>query len=77
MGGAAEGAGAADGAADGAGAASRHSLGTAVCFGMLSATVLGVFVIPLLYVLVEGLRERVGRLGRRKVAAAPLETAAE
>jgi HAE1 family hydrophobic/amphiphilic exporter-1/multidrug efflux pump len=45
--------------ATGAGAASRHSLGTAVCFGMLFATVLGVFFIPMLYVLVEGLKEKV------------------
>jgi hydrophobe/amphiphile efflux-1 (HAE1) family protein len=44
--------------AKGAGAASRHSLGTAVCFGMLFATSLGVFFIPLLYVLVEGLKEK-------------------
>jgi HAE1 family hydrophobic/amphiphilic exporter-1/multidrug efflux pump len=44
--------------ATGAGAASRHSLGTAVCFGMLFATAFGVFFIPLLYVLVEGLKEK-------------------
>ncbi|MDR3763997.1 MAG: multidrug efflux RND transporter permease subunit [Acidobacteriota bacterium] len=44
--------------ATGAGAASRHSLGTAVCFGMLFATMLGVFFIPALYVLVEGAKEK-------------------
>ncbi len=44
--------------AQGASAASRHSLGTAVFSGMLAATTLGVFVIPLLYVLVEGLKEK-------------------
>ena len=43
----------------GAGAGSRHSLGTAVCFGMLAATSMGVFVIPLLYVLIEGLKEKI------------------
>ncbi len=37
----------------GAGAASRHSLGTAVLGGMLMATVLGVFLIPVLYVVIE------------------------
>ncbi len=59
--------------ASGAGAGSRHSLGTAVCFGMLAATVLGVFIIPFLYVMVEGLREKVGRLfaGKPKPVAEP------
>ncbi len=38
----------------GAGAASRHSLGSAVFGGMLAATVLGVFIIPSLFVLVSG-----------------------
>jgi len=52
----------------GAGAGSRHSLGTAVCFGMLAATSMGVFVIPLLYVLVEGLKEFV--TGKRPAPAA-------
>ncbi|MCL5036881.1 MAG: multidrug efflux RND transporter permease subunit [Chloroflexi bacterium] len=39
--------------ASGAGAASRHALGTAVFGGMIAATSLGIFFIPLLYVLVE------------------------
>jgi multidrug efflux pump subunit AcrB len=39
----------------GAGAASRHSLGSAVFGGMLVATMLGVFVIPSLYVLIQRL----------------------
>ncbi len=47
----------------GAGAGSRHSLGTAVFFGMLAATVIGVFLIPVLYVLVEQLKEKL--TGRR------------
>jgi len=54
----------------GAGAGSRHSLGTAVCFGMLAATTMGVFVIPLLYVLVEGLKEKIAGKRHVKVAAA-------
>lgn len=37
----------------GAGAASRHSLGTAMLGGMMLATILGVFLIPVLYVLIE------------------------
>jgi HAE1 family hydrophobic/amphiphilic exporter-1/multidrug efflux pump len=36
----------------GAGAGSRHSLGTAVCIGMTVATLVGVFLIPGLFVLV-------------------------
>jgi HAE1 family hydrophobic/amphiphilic exporter-1/multidrug efflux pump len=36
----------------GAGAGSRHSLGTAVCIGMTVATMVGVFLIPGLFVLV-------------------------
>jgi multidrug efflux pump subunit AcrB len=38
--------------ADGAGAASRRALGTAVFGGMLAATVLAVFIVPVLYVAV-------------------------
>jgi len=44
--------------ASGAGATSRWSLGTAVFGGMLAATLLGVFFIPLLYVAVGSLAER-------------------
>ena len=42
----------------GAGAASRASLGTAVFSGMVAATVLGVFFIPVLYVVVSTMVER-------------------
>jgi multidrug efflux pump subunit AcrB len=44
--------------ASGAGAASRHSLGTSVFFGMLGATMLGVFFIPLFYFTIRSLAER-------------------
>jgi len=46
--------------ASGAGAASRHSLGTAVFGGMIAATSLGIFFIPLLYVLVQGAADWLG-----------------
>jgi HAE1 family hydrophobic/amphiphilic exporter-1/multidrug efflux pump len=46
--------------ASGAGAGSRHSLGTAVCFGMLTATSIAIFLIPVLYVLVERLAGKLG-----------------
>lgn len=42
----------------GAGSASRHSLGTTVFGGMLLSTVLNLFVVPVLYVIVETLKER-------------------
>jgi HAE1 family hydrophobic/amphiphilic exporter-1 len=44
--------------ASGAGAASRRSIGTTVFGGMLVSTVLGLLLIPMLYTLIEGLRER-------------------
>jgi HAE1 family hydrophobic/amphiphilic exporter-1 len=47
--------------ASGAGAGSRHSLGTAVFGGMLVSTSRNLLIIPVLYVLVETLRERSGR----------------
>ncbi|EMG36897.1 hydrophobe/amphiphile efflux-1 (HAE1) family transporter [Desulfocurvibacter africanus PCS] len=47
--------------AAGAGALSRRVIGTDVVGGMLAATLLGVFLVPMLYVLVQGLSERVGR----------------
>jgi HAE1 family hydrophobic/amphiphilic exporter-1/multidrug efflux pump len=46
--------------AHGAGANARASIGTAVFGGMLIASVIGVFFIPMLYVLVQGLAYRVG-----------------
>jgi HAE1 family hydrophobic/amphiphilic exporter-1/multidrug efflux pump len=53
--------------ATGAGSASRWSLGTAVFAGMTAATVLGVLLIPVLYVVIERLVEMI--FGRK--AAAP------
>ncbi|HEU4699337.1 MAG TPA: multidrug efflux RND transporter permease subunit [Gemmatimonadales bacterium] len=44
--------------AGGAGAASRHSIGTGVFFGMLVATLVGVFFIPLFFRVIRGLAER-------------------
>ena len=47
--------------ASGAGAGSRAVLGTAVVFGMTSATMIGIFVIPVFYVLLQGGAERLRR----------------
>jgi HAE1 family hydrophobic/amphiphilic exporter-1 len=43
----------------GAGAASRQSLGTAVFGGMLVATFLSLFVVPILYIVISKMRERI------------------
>jgi HAE1 family hydrophobic/amphiphilic exporter-1 len=44
--------------ASGAGAVSRQQLGTVVIMGMLIATMLGIFLVPVLFVLVERLAHR-------------------
>ena len=44
--------------ASGAGAGSRHSLGTGVFAGMLFATTIGIFFIPLFFSTIRGLAER-------------------
>lgn len=51
--------------ASGAGAASRQALGVAVFGGMLAASIIGVILIPGLYVVFQYLRERMGS-GRPK-----------
>jgi HAE1 family hydrophobic/amphiphilic exporter-1 len=53
--------------ATGAGAASRRSLGTAVFGGMIAATVLAVFFVPVFYVLMQ----RIGELRRRPATDGP------
>jgi hydrophobic/amphiphilic exporter-1 (mainly G- bacteria), HAE1 family len=52
--------------AKGSGAASRGIMGTAVVFGMTIATFVGIFLIPVCYVFVQGLAEF-----RKKPAATP------
>ena len=54
--------------ASGAGAAARRILGTVVITGMLAATLIAIFVIPLLFVLIERLATR----GRQAHAAGDL-----
>ncbi len=44
--------------ASGAGAESRHALGTAVFAGMISATFLGVLFVPVFYVVIETITEK-------------------
>ena len=46
--------------AEGAGALSRRAVGTPVFGGMIAAALVGIFVIPMLYVVFQWLRERTG-----------------
>ncbi len=55
--------------ATGAGAGSRRALGTAVLGGMTLATVAGVFFIPLLYRVIQGISEKLG--GRQAPSGSP------
>ncbi len=47
--------------AKGAGEVGRHSVGTTVFGGMIMSTILNLFFIPVLYLIIEGWRERGGR----------------
>jgi HAE1 family hydrophobic/amphiphilic exporter-1 len=60
--------------ASGAGSISRRSVGTPVFGGMLAAALLGVFLIPMLYVVFQWVREKVSR---RAAVAPPPATADE
>ena len=51
--------------AAGAGGASRRGLGTAVLGGMLAATLLAVFIVPVLYVVIDRLAEGRSALNRQ------------
>jgi multidrug efflux pump len=55
----------------GAGAASRNAIGTGVFGGMLAATVLGVFFVPVFVMFVQALVARGARLIRQRGTAAP------
>jgi HAE1 family hydrophobic/amphiphilic exporter-1 len=59
--------------ATGAGAAARQSLGTAVFGGMIAATVLAVFFVPVFYVVMQGLSE--WRLRKKTTAPAVVSKA--
>jgi HAE1 family hydrophobic/amphiphilic exporter-1/multidrug efflux pump len=55
--------------ATGAGALSRQVLGTTVVFGMSAATAIGIFIVPVFYVVIQGFAERLQ--SSRPAAAAP------
>jgi multidrug efflux pump subunit AcrB len=50
--------------AEGPSMLARRNIGTPVFAGMIAASFLGIFVIPILYVLFQGLRERIRGRGR-------------
>jgi multidrug efflux pump len=55
--------------ASGAGAASRHSIGTGIIGGMVGATTLALFFVPLFYYLITTMRERMsGQVRKADVA---------
>jgi len=57
-------------AASGAGAASQKAIGVAVFGGMLAATVIGVILVPVLYVLLQSIREKIkGGFSKRNQTA--------
>jgi HAE1 family hydrophobic/amphiphilic exporter-1 len=55
--------------AAGPGAASRRAVGTPVFGGMLAAAIFGIFLIPMLYVVFQWLREKAGSGGPWRAAA--------
>jgi hydrophobic/amphiphilic exporter-1 (mainly G- bacteria), HAE1 family len=60
--------------ATGAAMLSRRAVGTPLFAGMLAATLIGIFLIPMLYVVFQSMRERTsrwfrgGRVGEQGVA---------
>jgi hydrophobe/amphiphile efflux-1 (HAE1) family protein len=61
--------------AQGAAEISRHSVGTPVFAGMIAASAIGLFVIPMLYVTFQTIRERSSlRLRRARPSPRPVET---
>jgi multidrug efflux pump len=60
--------------ASGAGAASRHSIGTGIIGGMIGATTLALFFVPLFYYLITTMRERMsGQAGDADVAGGSMK----
>jgi HAE1 family hydrophobic/amphiphilic exporter-1 len=55
--------------ADGSGALSRKSLGTTVISGMLASTIVEIFLVPVIFVVVETIASKLG--GHKKGGVAP------
>jgi HAE1 family hydrophobic/amphiphilic exporter-1 len=63
--------------ATGAGEASQRGVGTAVFGGMLAASMVGIFLIPMLYVVMQWFREKVHGTAQAKAAADPAPAPAD
>jgi HAE1 family hydrophobic/amphiphilic exporter-1 len=63
--------------AAGSGAAGRRILGTVVITGMLAATTIAIFIIPMLFVLVEKIAARLSRKLHPHDAALPSPSGAD
>ncbi|MCK8785450.1 multidrug efflux RND transporter permease subunit [Roseomonas sp. NAR14] len=63
--------------ASGAASLSRRAVGTPVAGGMLAASIVGIFMIPMLYVVFQAVRERGKRLFRRRTPHKKVHEAAE
>jgi HAE1 family hydrophobic/amphiphilic exporter-1 len=61
-------------AASGAGAESQKAIGIAVFGGMLAATILGVVLVPILYAVLQSMREWVKRRGMRPATESNAQT---
>jgi HAE1 family hydrophobic/amphiphilic exporter-1 len=57
--------------ASGAGSASRNSLGTAVAGGMIVSTALNLLFVPVIYVVIASIRERIAGPAKASAATAP------
>jgi multidrug efflux pump len=55
--------------ATGAGANARHSIGTGIIGGMIGATTLALFFVPLFYYLIQTIRLRLGGTRSEPVSA--------
>jgi hydrophobic/amphiphilic exporter-1 (mainly G- bacteria), HAE1 family len=63
--------------ASGAGEASQRGVGTAVFGGMLAASMVGIFLIPMLYVVMQWFREKVHGTAQAKAAEDPAPAPAD
>ena len=59
--------------AEGAGAESRQSLGTAIFGGLLVSTFLSLFIVPILYIVIGSLRDRLNKRARPQQLAPVVE----